>query len=348
MQKVSRIHISRFTEQKTEEWDNYVRNYNNSSVYHLIGWKNVIERSFRHRTFYLTAENDGMIKGILPLVLLNSRVFGRFFVSLPFCSYGDICTDNKEAKELLLQEAINIAKREKVEHIELRHLENHNLSLPAKKTKVTLFLELKTNPEDIWKNFKSKLRNRVRKAEKAGLRAEIEGKEGLDNFYRLFAVNMRNLGTPVYSKGFFNNILNEFPKITKIFSVYLSNKVIASGLTIGFKNTLEVPWSNSLRKYRQLYPNMLLYWKMIEYASKRGYRYFDFGRSSWNSGTFKFKVQWGAKPKQLYWQYWVRDGDKLPEINPDNPKYKVAIKIWQKLPLFITKIIGPRIAKNLP
>lgn len=342
------MRITWYQKEMREQWDSYVKNRDNFSVYHLIGWKNVIERSFGHRTFYLIAENDGRIKGILPLVLLNSKLFGTFFVSLPFFNYGGICADNEGAEELLLQEAISIAEKEKAEHIELRHLENHNLFLPTRKTKITMVLELKPNPEDIWKNFKAKVRNQVRKAEKANLVVKMEEKDKLNNFYKIFAVNMRDLGTPVYSKNFFNNILNELPEITKIFSVYLGDKVIASSLTIGFKNTLEVPWAASLRRYRQLCPNMLLYWKMIEYACKRGYRYFDFGRSTLDSSTYRFKKQWGPESKQLYWQYWLRNGNELPQINPDNPKYRLAIKVWQKLPLFMTKIIGPKIVKNLP
>lgn len=340
--------VSLYQDGDIEEWDNYVRNNNDSSLYHFVNWKDVIERSFGHRTFYLMAENEEGIKGILPLVLVNSKLFGKFFVSLPFFNYGGICADNERAEELLLQEAINIAKNQKVEHIELRHLENHNLSLLTKKKKVAMVLELKPNPENIWKNFKTKVRNQVRKAERSDLRVEVKGKEGLKDFYRVFAVNMRDLGTPVYSKDFFNNILEIFPDNTKIFSVYLRDRVIASSLTVGFKDKLEVPWAASLRKYRQICSNMLLYWKMIEYACLKGYKYFDFGRSSWNSGTFRFKEQWGAKPTQLYWQYWLRNGNELPQINPDNPKYRLAIKLWQKLPLFITKIIGPRIVKNLP
>lgn len=329
-------------------WDEYVKRVDNSCVYHLLGWKNVVEKSFGHRTFYLMAKNDREIRGVLPLVLLNSKLFGRFFVSLPFFNYGGICAENEEAKELLLQEAINIARKEKAEYIELRHFEEHNLPLPTKKIKVAMILGLKTNFEDIWKNFKTKVRNQVRKAEKSGLKIELKGKEGLNNYYRIFAVNMRDLGTPVYSKSFFENILDEFSEITKIFSVYLRNKVIASSLTIGFKDTLEVPWASSLRKYQKLCPNNLLYWKMIEYACQKRYEKFDFGRSSWGSGTFKFKEQWGAKPRQLYWQYWLRNKNQLPEINPSNPKYKWVIKIWQHTPLIITKLIGPHIVKNIP
>jgi FemAB-related protein (PEP-CTERM system-associated) len=342
------IRINRFTEEKIEEWDSYVANSAHSSVYHLSKWKAVVEKSFGHKTFYLMAENKKGIEGLLPLVLLSSKLFGKFLVSLPFFNYGGICAESKEAMDLLLREAINIAQEEKAEHIELRHSSNYNLSLPAKETKVAMVLEINANPGNIWDKLDPKVRNQVRKAEKVGLKVIAGGRQGLDDFYKIFTVNMRDLGTPVYGREFFRSILNEFPENTKMFSVYLDNRVIASSLVIGFKDTLEVPWAASLGKYSQLCPNMLLYWKMIEYACLQGYKYFDFGRSSWDSGTFKFKKQWGAKPKQLYWQYWLSNRNQLPEINPNNPKYKLAIKVWQHTPVFITKLIGPHIVKNIP
>lgn len=329
-------------------WDEYVKRVDNSCVYHLLGWKNVIEKSFGHKTFYLMVKDNGNIRGILPIVMQKSRLFGKFLTSLPFFNYGGICADSQLANMLLLNEAIKIAQIERAQHIELRHFMVNGFSLPTKKSKVSMVLELKSNPEELWKELKAKVRNQVRKAGKSNLTISLEDKEGLGNFYRIFAVNMRNLGTPVYSKHFFSNILETFPDNTKIFSVYLGNKVIASSLTIGFKDALEVPWASSLRKYQKLCPNNLLYWKMIEYACQKGYEKFDFGRSSWDSGTFKFKEHWGAKPRQLYWQYWLKNGDELPEVNPSNPKYKVAIRIWQKLPLFLTNYLGPKIVKNLP
>lgn len=331
-----------------KRWDEYVMASDESSVYHLRRWKKVIEKSFGHKTFYLMAENGKGIEGILPLTLFSSKVFGRFIVSLPFFNYGGICAENKEVMESLLEEAINIAKKEKAKHLELRHLQKPELPLPTKETKVTLILELTDKTDDIWNGLDAKVRNQVRKARKAGLRVEIKEGEALAEFYKVFAINMRDLGTPVYSRAFFKNILAEFPQNTKIFILYLDDKVVAASLTVGFKDTLEAPWAASLKEYRPLCPNMLLYWSMIEYACQNGYRKFDFGRSSWLSATFKFKRQWGAIPKQLYWQYWLRNGDKLPQINPDNPKYRFAVKVWQKMPVSITKILGPHIVKNIP
>ncbi len=160
---------------------------------------------------------------------------------------------------------------------------------------------------------------------------------------------MRDLGTPVYPKKFFNNILKEFPETTWICTIYTKDEQpVASGVLVGFKEMLEIPWASSLRNYNNYSPNMLLYWGVLKFACEKGYKVFDFGRSTPNEGTYKFKEQWGAKPLQLYWHYWLKNGGHLPELNPKNPKYQIAIKIWQTLPVGLTRLIGPAIVKNIP
>ena len=159
---------------------------------------------------------------------------------------------------------------------------------------------------------------------------------------------MRELGTPVYPKSFFKNILETFQESAWICSVYKDEEPVASGFLFGFKDRLDIPWASSKREYDRFNPNMLLYWNSLKFACENGYRIFDFGRSTPGEGTYKFKEQWGAKPIQLYWHYWLKNNGPLPELNPKNPKYQMAIKIWQKLPVAVTRFIGPMIVKNIP
>lgn len=329
-------------------WDEYVLKSPGATVYHLIGWKDVIEKSFGHKAYYLLAEEHGSVSGVLPMVLQNSSIFGRFCTSLPFFNYGGVYADNIEINNLLINEAIGLAKNNLTGYIEFRDITENITYLPVKKSKVSMVLGLPDAPEELWKNFDAKLRNQIRKGEKSNLLLVKGGKEYLDAFYYVFANNMRDLGTPVYSKDFFKNMLETFPREAQIFCIYLKDKVVAAAFTIAFRNSIEVPWASWLRKYRAVCPNNFLYWKMIEYACQAGFKNFDFGRSSWDSGTFKFKQQWGAQPKQLYWHYWLAKGDKLPEINPANPKYKLLIACWKRLPLLLANFLGPKIAKYLP
>ena len=339
-----------FQEKDRERWDKYVLESVHSTPYHLSGWKNVIEKSFGHRTYYLVSEDDQEgINGILPLVQLKSLCFGNFMVSLPFFNYGGICASNKDVQDQLLEKAIKIAKEEKVEHIELRHKVQEGNGLKVKAKKVSMRLELSGKKEDLWNAFPSKLRSQIRKPQKEGMYSQIGFIDEIDSFYKVFSINMRDLGTPVYSKQLFKNILEEFPDSTWVCMIYTKEKIpVASGFLIGFKDMLEIPWASSLRSYNRYSPNMLLYWSSLRFACESGYRVFDFGRSSPGEGTYKFKEQWGAKPVQLYWHYWLKNGRKLPELNPDNPKYSTAIRIWRKLPVGLTRLIGPAIVKNLP
>ncbi|MFQ5901248.1 MAG: FemAB family XrtA/PEP-CTERM system-associated protein [Thermodesulfobacteriota bacterium] len=337
-----------YTEELEEKWDDYVLNSSEASGYHQIGWKRIIEETFGHKTFYLAALEDDRIKGIFPLVLVQSFLFGRYMVSLPFLNYGGICSDTGVVRRALLKEAIDIARREKAGHIEIRDTREIEMGLPVKESKVSMLLNLPDSCDELWKNFKSKLRSQIRRPEKEGMEARVGGIEELDDFYKVFAVNMRDLGTPVYTKGFFKRILTVFPDTTSLCVVYLKDVPVASGFLAGFKEVLEIPWASSLRLYNYASPNMMLYWNSLKYACEKRYKRFDFGRSTPDAGTYRFKKQWGAVPVQLYWYYWMANGERLPELNPQNRKFSLAIKAWQSLPVWLTKIIGPHIVKGLP
>jgi len=202
--------------------------------------------------------------------------------------------------------------------------------------------------EELMKAFPPKLRSQVRRGEKEDMTSKIGGIELLEDFYKVFTLNMRDLGTPVYEKRWFAEILATFPREARICVVSLHGKPLATGFVYGFRDRLEIPWASSDRTYAKFAPNMMLYGAVLRYACEQGYRWFDFGRSSKDSGTYRFKEQWGAKPVQLYWYYWLKDEGPLPEINPQNPKYQFAIKVWQRLPVSVATMVGPHIAKYLP
>ncbi|MEW5948567.1 MAG: FemAB family XrtA/PEP-CTERM system-associated protein [Thermodesulfobacteriota bacterium] len=329
-------------------WEDYVQRSPVATNYHQSGWQGVIEKSFGHETYYLMAIAGGTARGILPLAHMRSRLFGNFLVSLPFFNYGGIIADDSETVEKLISSAVEIAKDLGADYIEFRHLYNKLPLGRTKEHKVTMILDLKGDIDSQWKAFNAKLRNQIRKAEKSGLQIKIGGLEDIPGFYEVFAENMRDLGTPVYGRAFFQNVLTSFPENAGVFSVIFQDRVIASGIASWFKDTFEVPWASSIREYRALCPNNLLYWEAIKFSIENGFKKFDFGRSTPGEGTYKFKEQWGAGPIQLYWQYWMKDGRSLPELNPKNPRYQLAIKVWQRLPLALTKVLGPRIVRNIP
>jgi serine/alanine adding enzyme len=330
-------------------WDAYVNASPASSLYHLYSWKQVIEDTFGHQTIYLAARSEAsQLVGILPLAELKSRLFGRMLVSLPFFNYGGVCSENVEVRRVLLNAAIEAAKDRRADFLEMRHEDDWNQDLPRKTSKVSMRRELPPSADELWKSLGSKLRNQVQRPRKEGMTAVIGREEALDAFYGVFAANMRDLGTPVYPKAFFRNILRQFPDRTWIATVYKDQAPVAGGFLAGFRGRLEIPWASSLKAYNRLSPNMLLYWSCLEFACGNGYTVFDFGRSTIGEGTYRFKEQWGASPHPLYWYYWLRNGGEIPQVNPANPKYKAAIAMWQRLPLGVTRWLGPKIVKYIP
>ncbi|MBW1863923.1 MAG: GNAT family N-acetyltransferase [Deltaproteobacteria bacterium] len=375
-------------------WDDYVRAHPRSTLYHLSGWKNVIEKTYGHKTYYLMAINSSKLKaqsskkiritansyepksnrvvGLLPLVHLKHFLFDNSLISIPFFDLGGILADDVDAEKALLNEAIKIGHNLDVKDIELRHIEplswlnkssklqapssvptlkSHELppiSYATKTHKVRMLLDLPASSEILMKSFKAKLRSQIKKPLKEGLKATVDGVELLDDFYRVFTINMRDLGSPGHSRKLMQNVLKEFPDKSKIVMIYKDGQPLACSLMVGFKGTLENPWASALREYSRLSPNMLLYWTMLEHACDNGYDHFDFGRSSPEEGTYKFKEQWGAKPTSLHWHSISLEGKSTSNAEASEKSgFDKAIRYWQKLPVSITKIIGPLIRKHI-
>ncbi len=331
------------------EWDEYVMGHPQATGYHLMAWRLIIEGVFGHRTFYLTSKDRlGRIRGVLPLVCLSSRLFGRFLVSLPFVNYGGVLADDDASRDALLARAVELAKKFSADHIELRHGQLSGLQWPDKQHKVSMRLQLPDAFDALWSKFPAKLRSQIRRAEKEGMAFRLGRDDVLEDFYSVFSRNMRDLGTPVYGKAFFSEILKSFPDSSRIGVVYLKDRPIAAGFLYAFRRVLEIPWASSDRRYNRLAPNMLLYSAALKYGCEQGFRIFDFGRSTPGGGTYKFKEQWGARPVPLHWHYWVSNGGPLPDLSPANAKFKWAIAVWQRLPLFVSKCLGPSIVRFIP
>jgi serine/alanine adding enzyme len=330
-------------------WDRFVEEHPDSTGYHLWAWRGVFERAFGLRTVYLAAERDGAISGVLPLVQFRSPLFGRFVVSLPFVNYGGVLAADSASAHALVARAASLAREFKARHVELRHRSRRFEGLTPKEHKVSMLLPLASSSDAMWNALDRKVRNQVRKAEKSGLAAEVGGIERLDDFYAVYARNMRDLGTPVYAKSFFQEVLRTFPDRTRIVVSRLAqgSQPIAAGLTWKWRDTVEVPWASSLREFNAMAPNNQLYWTIIEQAIAGGANVLDFGRSTPNEGTFHFKRQWGAEPLPLCWEYDLLGG-VLPDQSPKNPKFKAAINLWKRLPLPIANTIGPFIVRSIP
>jgi serine/alanine adding enzyme len=349
-------------------WEAFVRNHPQAGLYHLSGWRNVIEKAYNHPTYYLVAtrkdsgldDAEARLVGILPLVHLKHFLFGNTLVSMPYFDSAGILANDDITADLLLQAAIDLGHELKVKCIELRHAGHSGFHTPpfAEKSatgairlatrshKVRMVLDLPGSSELLMDSFKAKLRSQIKKPIKQGLYAKIGGMELVDDFYRVFSENMRDLGSPVHSKFLIETVLEVFLGDARIVIVYKEDEPAACSVMIGFKNMLCNPWASALRRYSGLSPNMLLYWTMLEFACQQGFSHFDFGRSSPDEGTYKFKAQWGAQPQSLHWHYISLDGS-ADTSSMDKSQFSKMIEYWKKLPVSVTRIVGPMIRKHI-
>lgn len=336
-----------------KKWDTFVQEQPGASPYHLFAWKKAVETVYGHKTYYLIAEENGQVSGVLPLVYFKLPVLSGYFVSMPFCDFGDVVATDDHTKVQLIMKATLIAKGKKTKYVELRGdvkqllFQNVNLTVNTMSHKVRMLLELHGSSEILWGSFKSKLRSQIRKAEKNDLAFKWGNIKDLNDFYDVFSQNMLDLGSPVHSKRWFYSILNFYGGNARLGLMYHNDKPVGTGIILSNNNSISIPWASTLREYNRLSPNMLLYWNFLKYAADNGYKQFDFGRSTPDEGTYKFKAQWGAKPKPLYWHYIMlnKNGFEIRESNSSH-RDKIA-KLWQKLPLGVANFIGPAIRKHI-
>ncbi len=326
-------------------WDAYVNARGDVAGYHAWRWREVFSNAFGHEPVYLVAHQGGVITGVLPIVQIKSLLFGRSLTSLPFLNYGGVMADSAEVGRALVDAAAAEASARKCRHLELRHVGAQFPNLPCKQHKVAMRVAIGPG---MWEGLDRKVRNQIRKAEKSGLTVERGGQELVGAFYSVFARNMRDLGTPVYSRRLFEEVLRVFPERARIHVVRLNGEPVAAGLTYRTPEMVQLPWASSLRSFNTLCPNVLLYWDAIQFASEHGASVFDMGRSTPNEGTFKFKAQWGAEPVPLHWEYQLMSQAELPNVSPANPKFQFMISLWQKLPLRLTLRFGPMIVRTIP
>jgi serine/alanine adding enzyme len=333
------------------EWQTYVKSAPHASMYHALEWRDVLQRAFGHRSWYLMALDDGKARGVLPLVEMKSLLFGHFFVSLPFLDYGGILADAPAYEVALAAAAADLAAKRGAHHIELRQsfaaAGCGEVGWKLRQHKAALVIPLNADPNTHWSGLSSRLRGKVRKAEKSGATFSVGMAEELDDFYCVFGLNMRDLGTPVYSPALFRNVL-QFAKDATVLLVRREGQPAAGAIALRRGERVELPWICSDYSQSSFSVNEYLYWNAIEWACGSGARELDLGRCSIDGGTFRFKMQWNPEVRPLFWYYWLASGNELPEFSANNPKYALAVRCWKKMPLALANRVGPWIVRNIP
>ena len=327
-------------------WDEFVLTHIDATFFHLSGWQKIIKKSFRHDCFFLFVEVDGKITGVLPLAYVKSLLFGKSLVSLPFAVYGGVVTADQASAEALENEALRIAEKLQVDRIEFRNTERRHESWPSQDLYVTFRKNISSDIEENMKNIPRKQRAMIRKGMANGLYSSLNN--DAEKFYELYANNVQRHGTPVFARSYLDLLLEVFQTKCDILSVYdSSDRLISAVLNFYFRDQVLPYYAGDLPEARTLAANDFKYWELMRVSAERNIKLFDFGRSKRDSGSFSFKKNWGFHPIPLYYEYHLHRGTNIPQNNPANKKFYLAIELWKRLPSVVAMRVGPHIVRNL-
>lgn len=310
-------------------------------------WHDVIQRAYAHRPLYFSGQDGDHGVVVLPAFRIHHWLLGTVVTSMPFLDAGGPCGASAVTARRLADRLMTEARALGAGRVELRCTAPLALPVQPSLEKVTLLLPLPPDPDRLWRSLDAKVRNQVRKGERSGLTVEVGGIERLNEFYRVFALNMHDLGSPVHANEFFRAILEAFGQWARVILVFKDATPVGGLISLAFKHTLYVPWASSLRQYAPLCPNMLLYWETLRLGCKNGLSRIDFGRSSRGSGTYRFKRQWGAAESQLYWYTIPLATGRATRVSADDGKWAAMSQLWRRLPVSISCLLGPKIRKYL-
>ena len=332
---------------RAADWDGFLQAHPQGTFFHRREWKEVIAGAFGHKSHYLMAEEDGRITGILPLVDIRSRLFGHRLVSQGFCVGGGILATTPAAHAALRDEADRLMGALGAEYVEYRAPAESDPSWARREGLYATFdREIAEGEDDCLKQIPRKQRAVLRKAFKnEALDYRIE--RMVDPFYGLYSLGMRNLGTPVFSRRYIQLMLDHFGEDCDILTVYGEGRPLSSVLNFYFRDRVMPYYTGADPMARKTGAADLMYWAVMREALKRGCRIFDFGRSKLGTGPYAFKKNWGFEPRPINLEFSLPDGAEMPDVNPNNPKYRIFINTWKKLPHPVANLVGPFVARHL-
>jgi len=349
-----RQQIKSYSVYDADRWDQFVIRSIGGTFCHLSGWLRVIENTWNHQSHSLFLEEDGAIAGVLPLFHIKSRLFGSMLVSTPNAVYGGVVAGNRQVYRVLVKAARDLAVRLRVAYLELRDMDlNGDDEVEAhfhlqKNLYVTFDHPITGDEDTLMKSFPADVRRMIRQGFKFGLRSEIGREELLDQFYEVYATSVRNLGSPVFPRRLFTEFLRVFPDQSDILLIHQGNRLAGAVMNFYFRDTVLPYYGGAYPEFYRAGVNNFMYWELMRIAARRGYTRFDFGRSKRGTGSYEFKRGWRMREQSLPYKFHLVTAKEAPNLNPTNPKFRLMIEAWKHLPLGLTKLIGPRIVKNLP
>lgn len=345
----SGIAVLPFASTMSEAWDRFVLGHPAGSMFHLTAWKNALEQTFSYESRYLYAQKDGRITGVAPVFLIRNWIIGRALISVPMAVYGGICALDEPSVAALGAELQEMGTEEGVDFIDLRNRSGSLVPgfVSPKSIYVTFSTSLDPNHDVNLKRLPRDTRYMIRKGEKAGLEVR-HGLEQLSQFYRLHAISLRRLGTPVFPKPLFQNLIAEFKGRADLMMVYAGSLPVSGVLSFFHRDTILPYYAGAAPEAGKLAANNFMYWQLMKFAVEKGFRKFDFGRSKLGTGSYAFKTQWNMQAESLPYQLALIKRKSAPNFSPANPKFQVAARVWSHVPLPATLIAGPRIVRWFP
>jgi FemAB-related protein (PEP-CTERM system-associated) len=333
------VEIRPYTESDRERWDEYVRGSPHGHFGQLIAWRQVTEHAYRCRPRYWLAVDGMRTLGVLPLFERP----GRSLFSAP----GGLIADDAAVAAALLAPARELVRAESLDYLELRDQRAAWPDLPTSHEHCTMILDLESDPQAQWQSFDAKLRNQIRKGEKAGFDVRW-GRDQVGDFHRVMLENMRDLGTPIRGARYFREVVERLGAAADVLVLRRSGTPAGAMLTVALGSAWTDPWASSLRRFFADCPNQVLYWHALQAAIARGMKRFDMGRSQWESGTFRFKQQWGARPVPLHYQYVLGRAQAIPTLEDQKHHYALAVALWRRLPLWAATTLGEPLKRRFP
>jgi FemAB-related protein (PEP-CTERM system-associated) len=340
------MEVQRLTAGTETLWNDFLARSPEATFYHQIGWRNVIAKTYGLEPVYLMAADRGETAGILPLFLIESKIFGNKLISVPYAPYGGIAALHEDARNRILGEVQSLSRERRVRYTEFRNMHLQSLDSSVDQSYVTVLLHLTGDTANLWKGLRKSMRRYVRKSMEHTLEVSLSS-DDLPSFYTLYARHMHTMGSPVHSYDFFKNIRAEFPRNSQIAMIRYEDEPVSSIFLLSWKNTMIYGWGASNPEFLSLYPNYLLFWEAIKSCAERDFRIFDFGKSMVTEGTFSFKTGWGAVPRQLFYQRYPA-GKKYGGTQKTTVKRRIFAGIWRILPAGCANFLGPVMRKEFP
>ena len=335
------IQIAELTPNTRSAWDAYVNAHPDSTVSHHRAWQVAATAAYPVREHSLVAHRpDGALAGVLPLFLVDNKV-APYAVTGVFGAYGRVLADSPELGLGLLQEAWSRMRRAGA-----RHLLHKSVGAPERAPEdwhrsdaaLTAVLSLEQGPEALWKGFRSEIRNRIRKAERAGLEPR-SGSGEFEGFYDVLAANMHRKGTPTYGRPFLRSLLTAFGDRAEILTLRHNGRVIAGAFVVEHRGVVNVPFVSARAEFFALAPANLLYWEIMRRGCGRGMTTLDFGRSFRDTSNLDFKTRFGAAivPQPFLFAH----SGAPPHVEPGDPSVQRLVRVWQSLPRGLADRLGP-------